>query len=150
MNNLNPMFSAMNMSRSASPFAVAGSTVSSGIRNATRGGHLSRIGGGSKFSLSGILSGAQKTIGTVNQIVPLYNQVKPLFQNSKVLFNVVKGIKGESSNTQSRGLFGRNRRRNFYNAPINTDIPKEPKIIKEEKNIDIKTKETVPAKPFFV
>ena len=142
MNNYNPFFNTINMTRSASPFATAGSSAINGISQATRtGGLFSRIGG-SKLTLSGILNGAQKTIGTVNQIVPLYNQVKPMFQNSKILLNVARGLKGE--NNSSRNRF-KNRRNFNYQKPI--DVKEEP--IKEEIKKEEKPSGNSPSKPFF-
>ena len=140
MNNFNPYFNSVNLTRNVSPFATAGSSAINGISQATRaGGLFSRIGG-SKMTLSGILNGAQKTIGTVNQIVPLYNQIKPMFQNSKILLSVAKGLKGNNSN--SKGLFSNKRNRSMYQQ--NTINIKQ-ETIKEE----VKTKENTPSKPFF-
>ena len=130
------------MTRGISPFATAGSSAINGISQTARtGGLFSRIGG-SKMTLSGILSGAQKTIGTVNQIVPLYNQVKPMFQNSKILLNVAKGLKGDNS---SRGNF-KNKRRN-YNSQNVVNIKQEP--IKEEIKQEEKPSGISPSKPYF-
>lgn len=143
MNNYNPFFNTMNMTRSISPFATAGSSAINSISQAARtGGLFSRIGG-SKMSLSGILNGAQKTIGTVNQIVPLYNQVKPMVQNSKILLNVAKGLKGDNA---SRGLF-RNKRRN-YNYQNSMNI--EDKITKQDIKKEEKPNGNFPSKPYFI
>jgi len=147
MNNYNPMFNTMNMTRGFSPFATAGSSAMNTLSNASRSGLFSKIGG-SKITLSGILNGAQKTIGTVNQIVPLYNQVKPLFQNSKVLLNVAKAVRG--NNNESRGLFTPKRKRQpIYKEPVINDI----KIDKNEETITIKEEtnesQNTPSKPFF-
>lgn len=140
MNRFNSLFNTMQMTRSISPFAVAGgSNIASSI---SKGGLLSKLGTG-KMSLSGILTGAQKTIGTVNQIIPLYNQIKPMVQNSKVLLSVAKGIKGDGT---SKGLFGlKKRNRNYY--PTN-----EEKIIdvREEKKEIKKENPNSPSKPFFI
>jgi len=95
------------------------------------------------MTLSGILTGAQKTIGTVNQIVPLYNQIKPMFQNSKILLNVARGLKGDNN---SRSLFRNKRNRNIYQQ--NT-ININPQPIKEEIKKEEKNKENSPSKPFF-
>ena len=137
MNNYNTMY----MTRGFSPFATAGS---SAISSASRSGLLSKVGG-SKITLSGILNGAQKTIGTVNQIVPLYNQVKPLFQNSKVLVNVAKAVRG---NNNSKGLFTPKRKRQaVYQQDLKIDIEEEKEItVKEE----TKNNENEPSKPFFI
>lgn len=141
MNRFNSLFNTMQMTRGASPFAIAGgSTINSAI---SRGGLLSKLGGG-KMSLSGILTGAQKTIGTVNQIIPLYNQIKPMVQNSKVLLNVAKGIKGDGT---SKGLFGlRKRNRNYY--PNNDEKTID---IKQEERKEIKKEnQNSPSKPYFI
>lgn len=143
MNNYNPFFNTINMTRNASPFATAGSSAISGISQAARtGGLFSRIAT-SKMSLSEILNGAQKTIGTVNQIVPLYNQVKPMLQNSKILLNVAKGLK--DGNSSSKSLF-RHKRRN-YNYQKTVDISKE--TVKEETKKEEKPNGNSPSKPYF-
>lgn len=148
MNNYNPLFNTMNMTRNISPFATAGSSAINTISQATRGGLLSKIGT-SKITLSGILNNAQKTIGTVNQIVPLYNQVKPLFQNSKILLNVAKSIKGDGS--QSKGLF-RSKRKNYTHYEPTTNQKKEidENIIDIKEKKDSKKNENTPSKPFFI
>ena len=144
MNNYNPFFNTMNMTRNVSPFATAGSSSLNSISQTARtGGLFSRIGG-SKLSLSGILNGAQKTIGTVNQIVPLYNQVKPMLQNSKVLLSVAKGLKGD--NPSSRGPFRKKRRNYNYQNPI--DIKQ--KTVKQEIKKEEKPNGNSPSKPYFM
>lgn len=137
MRTFNPMFNTLNMTRNITPFATAGSSIaSSTFRNS---GFLSR-GIGSKITLSGILTGAQKTIGTVNQIVPLYNQVKPMFENSKVLLNVIKGFKGTET---SKNRLNKRNQTYFQNNTIDiTPIKKEENKKKADGNL--------PSKPFFV
>jgi hypothetical protein len=134
MRNFTPLLNTINLARNSSPFATAGtSIVSNSLRSGTA---LSKLGG-SKITLSGLINGAQKTIGTVNQIVPLYNQVKPMFNNAKTALNIFKNVK------------------NINNTPIvnetpkinnNLEIPKN-NIAKEEKVIINKLN---PNKPFFV
>lgn len=141
MNNFNPYFNSINMTRSISPFTTAGSSAINGITQAAKANGLFSKIGSSKITLSGLLNGAQKTIGTVNQIVPLYNQIKPMFQNSKILLNVAKGLKGEN-NTYRKSY--KNKRNNpiYSQTPNNTQQTK--KEIKKEK-----PKENTPSKPFF-
>lgn len=140
MNNFNPYFNSINMTRNISPFATTGSSIISGAAQAAKtGGLFSRVGS-SKLTLSGILNGAQKTIGTVNQIVPLYNQIKPMFQNSKILLSVAKGLKSDRGNNS---LF-KNRKRNYYPAQNQQTINIEEPPKKEEKQ-----KENQPSNPFF-
>ena len=143
MNNFNPYFNYTNMTRSISPFAPAGSSIMQGITQTARNGSLFSKIGGSKITLSGILNGAQKTIGTVNQIVPIYNQIKPMFQNSKILLSVAKGLKGDGN---SNGLF-RQRKRNppQFHKQNTIDITEAEKPKKTEKE-----KNDTPSKPFFI
>jgi len=53
-----------------------------------------------KFSLSGFLSGASKTLNVVNQAIPIYYQVKPMISNAKTMFKVMNAVK-TSDNKQS-------------------------------------------------
>ena len=137
MRNFNPFFNSINMTRNAYPFATAGSSFASrGIAN----GLFTRTAG-SKLTLSSLLNGAQKTIGTVNQIVPLYNQVKPMFQNSKVLLNVAKGLR----NSNLKPINRTKTNWNTENVSNTIDVKEEP-IIKEKKEESFSNY----SKPFFL
>lgn len=46
-----------------------------------------------KFSFSGFLNGASKTLNVVNQAIPIYYQVKPMISNAKTMFKVMKAVK---------------------------------------------------------
>ena len=130
MQSFNPLFNSLNMSM---PFPTAGSSIAT---NTLRNSLISR-GIGSKITLSGVLNGAQKTIGTVNQIVPLYNQVKPMIENSKTVFNVFKGLKIKEPLT-----------RNKKNTP-----PQSKQVIpptQEQKESKTNISQNEPAKPFFL
>lgn len=143
MNRFNSLFNASQMTRNITPFAVAGGNNALGI--ASKGGLLSKLKGGN-LSLSGILTNAQKTIGTVNQIIPLYNQIKPMVQNSKVLLNVAKGIKGDNN---SKGLFNMKRRNRNYYTSYNNNPSTE--ATKNEEKREIKKENTnSPSKPYFL
>ena len=132
--NINPNY---NLSRNISPFQTVGSSASS-LASLNRGSMLSRLTA-NNFSISSLLNGAQKTIGTVNQIIPLYNQVKPMFQNSKVLLNVVKSLKGKPNNKPPFSIKRDFQRTNTINQENTSITPKE----------EIKKDGTKPSKPFF-
>lgn len=57
----------------------------------------------SKINWSSLLSNAQKTLGVVNQAIPLYYQVKPVFKNLKALGKIGKEFTriSESNNQNS-------------------------------------------------
>ena len=55
--------------------------------------------GASKITFSGILNGASKTLGVINQAIPVFYQVKPVWNNAKTMMRVFKGINDNTSNT---------------------------------------------------
>lgn len=46
-----------------------------------------------KINWSGFLDGTQKTLGIINQAIPIFYQIKPLYDNAKTAFKVVNAIK---------------------------------------------------------
>ena len=52
------------------------------------------IGGVSRtsFNLPRLLNGISKTLGVVNQAIPLYRQAKPMIEKGRSLFKVVSEI----------------------------------------------------------
>ena len=56
----------------------------------------------SKINWSSLLSNAQKTLGVVNQAIPLYYQVQPVFKNLRALGKIGKEFtKISESNNQN-------------------------------------------------
>lgn len=53
------------------------------------------------FSWSGLLNGASKTLGVINQAIPVFYQVKPIINNAKTMFRVVKEINKPEINTNN-------------------------------------------------
>ena len=62
--------------------------------NVTKGGFFSSFKG---MNFSGFLDGAQKTLGLVNQTIPLIYQVKPIISNAKTMFKIADVIKSDDS-----------------------------------------------------
>ena len=50
------------------------------------------------ISWGSFLDGTSKTLGVINQAIPIVYQVKPLVNNAKTLFKISNIINGESSN----------------------------------------------------
>lgn len=46
----------------------------------------------SKITFSGILNGASKTLGVINQAIPVVYQIKPIWTNAKTMFRMAKAI----------------------------------------------------------
>ena len=53
----------------------------SGLRNLTKG-----------VTLTGFLDGAQKTLGVINQAIPIIHQVGPMITNAKTMFKIADVI----------------------------------------------------------
>ena len=100
-----------NATRMASPLmggALRTSPLSSllGARSAPA---VNALGGATKastFTFSGLLNGASKTLGVINQAIPVFYQVKPIINNAKTMYRVAKEInsndrKNTSTNTNS-------------------------------------------------
>lgn len=50
------------------------------------------------FSFSKVISGMSKTLGIVNQVIPIYKEAKPMTQNAHNAFNIVKEFGTASMN----------------------------------------------------
>ena len=70
--------------------------------------------GASKVTFSGILNGASKTLGVINQAIPVFYQVKPIWNNARTMFRVVKEINSKDKTTT-------NTNNNTYNNTNNTE-----------------------------
>lgn len=76
-----------------------------------------------RINWSSFLSNTQKTLGVVNQAIPLYYQTKPIFQNLKSLSKITKEfntVNNSSTNSISKDVT------NHLNSDqyTNNNIPK--------------------------
>lgn len=55
----------------------------------------------SKITFSGILNGASKTLGVINQAIPVFYQVKPIWNNARTMLRVVKGLNNNDTNSNN-------------------------------------------------
>ena len=87
--------------------------IGTGARMAPRSaGLLSNLFGGtrgataalgtSKITFSGILNGASKTLGVINQAIPVFYQVKPVWNNAKTMFKVAKEFNSSSKTIETK------------------------------------------------
>lgn len=59
-----------------------------------------RLFGATKtFNFSSFLDGTQKTLGVINQAIPIFYQVKPMFQNAKTMFKIADEIRKPTNNS---------------------------------------------------
>lgn len=50
---------------------------------------------------STLLDGTQKTLGVINQAIPIVYQVKPIVSNAKTIFKIANSLKSNNTNTNS-------------------------------------------------
>lgn len=56
-------------------------------------GLFSKFGNLAKgFSFTSFLDGTQKTLGVINQAIPIVYQVKPIFRNARTIFKIADEI----------------------------------------------------------
>ena len=119
------------MSRALGGFTgnAVGSSTGSGLANGL-GGLLS------KFSFSGFLNGASKTLNVVNQAIPIFYQVRPIINNAKTMFKIMGAVKDDDSsknnvvtetrnnNTSTSTISNRTNQRETTNSitPVNESI----------------------------
>ena len=84
---------------------------------------LSTLGKGllGKFSFSGFLNGASKTLNVVNQAIPIYYQVKPMFNNAKTMFRIMGAVKDDDKTTKVNNI---NQKNNTSTTNINVNQTK--------------------------
>lgn len=63
---------------------------------ATTGGLFSRLLGRG-LNWSSILSNTQKTLGIVNQAIPMFKQMSPVVKNAKTMFKIMNEFKKEDT-----------------------------------------------------
>lgn len=51
---------------------------------------------------SALLDGTQKTLGVVNQAIPVVYQIKPIVNNAKTLFRIAGSLNDDTSTTQTQ------------------------------------------------
>ena len=64
--------------------------------NVTKTGFFKNLFSG--LNLSSIINGTQKTLGIVNQAIPLIKQAKPVINNAKTMFRVMNEFKKVDTN----------------------------------------------------
>lgn len=61
---------------------------------------------------SGILDGTQKTLGIINQAIPIIYQVKPIISNARTMFKIADVINSNQSESEEA-----------ISTPLNTNKP---------------------------
>ena len=110
------------------PYGTFGSMnmgMNTGMNMARNGGLFSRLSGGMKgINWSGILNGTSKTLGVINQAIPVVKQVGPMFNNMKSMLKVASLFKDETDPPARNNTNNTNNNKNNNNS-INDVIEKE-------------------------
>lgn len=67
-----------------------------------------------------LLDGTQKTLGVINQAIPIFYQVKPMIQNVRTMFKIADEIRTPDDNKNSSS---ENTTKSFNSTSINTNKP---------------------------
>lgn len=97
---------------------LATNSTSSGIATATN-----------KITFNGILNGASKTLGVINQAIPVFYQIKPIWNNAKTMLRVAKAMNSSDTNDFGASKIKVNSSNNIKKTDTNTN---NSSIINEE------------------
>lgn len=53
--------------------------------------------GRKNFDWGNLLNNAQKTLGVINQAIPIFYQIKPIWNNAKVMFHIMNAVKDDDT-----------------------------------------------------
>lgn len=67
---------------------------------------------------STILDGTQKTLGVINQAIPIVYQVKPIVNNAKTLFKIANVMNTKTENNSSNDITVPIKQQEQKNSPI--------------------------------
>ena len=70
----------------------------------------------------GILDGTQKTLGVINQAIPIVYQVKPMISNARTMFKIADEVRG-GGNSSSNNYRNSNSTNADYVESKNTERP---------------------------
>ena len=91
---------------------------------APRLGIFSRLFGSGGLKFGSILSGTQRALGFVNQVIPVVKQVQPMVKNAKTMFRVMNEFKktdNSSINFNQQNEVINSEQQNYKSTNINTN-----------------------------
>lgn len=98
---VSPMASGVgNAATFARPSLLRSLTGAAGLGSSSAG----TVGAAAKsgFSFSGLLNGASKTLGVINQAIPIFYQAKPIWNNAKTMFRVAKAMNSSDKDSSNK------------------------------------------------
>ncbi len=76
-----------------------GGAAATGLNSAANVGAVGSTAAKTGFTFSGLLNGASKTLGVINQAIPVFYQVKPIWNNAKTMFRVMREVNKNDTQT---------------------------------------------------
>lgn len=70
--------------------------MNAGLRGASSLGKAGLFGSIRAMNWGNILGNTQKTLGIINQAIPIVYQVKPIMNNARTMFKVMGAVKGDT------------------------------------------------------
>lgn len=122
-----PPYQGVSMMGNAAPYVGSSPSIGRGLGSLFRSGSLapgaglSAVGGATAktgLTFSGFLNGASKTLGVINQAIPVFYQIKPIWNNAKTMFRVMKEVNKPDTSSSSNTSINKN---NNTNPNTNTD-----------------------------
>lgn len=74
------------------------------------------------INFSSILSGTQKTLGIVNQAIPLVKQAKPMLNNAKTMFKVMNEFKKVDTPTVQENISNTSTVKEMATETVNNNV----------------------------
>ena len=99
----------------------------SSLFSGARAGAATSAMGTSKVTFSSLLNGASKTLGVINQAIPVFYQVKPIWNNAKTMFRVAREISSSNSSSINSSSNSNNASNNTANTNTETNINSQEK-----------------------
>ena len=90
------------------------------LGNTATGGLFSRLLGRG-FNWSSILSNTQKTLGIVNQAIPMFKQMSPVVKNAKTMFKIMNEFKKEDTSNNVVNSVENNNSSDNYSTNVNQE-----------------------------
>lgn len=69
-----------------------------------KGGIFTRLFGANGIKFGSIISGTQKTLGIINQAIPVIKQITPIIKNGKTMFKVMNEFKKVDTPTTNNNV----------------------------------------------
>ena len=101
-----------------------------------------------KFTWTGLFNSTQKTLTTINQIIPIYNQIKPMISNGRTFLKVFRAINDDTPSSSNEEQTSFKQAKNDEKDII--DIKDIEDTFNQEEKVIIKEDISKYGKPFFV